>query len=39
MLYDADDVTILGRSIHTIKKDTGTSKVISKDIGVEVHTV
>jgi len=32
----ADDVTILGGSIHAIKKNTETSVVISKEIGVEV---
>jgi len=33
----SNDVTILGGSIHTIKKNTETSVVIIKEIGVEVR--
>ena len=35
MVYAAD-VTILGGSIHSIKKNTEASIVVSKEIGVEV---
>jgi hypothetical protein len=37
LLVYADDVTILGRSIHSIKKNTGVSAVASKAIGLEVN--
>jgi len=33
----ADDVNILGRSVHTIKKNTEASVVASKEIGIEVN--
>jgi len=33
----ADDVYILGRSIHTVKKNTEALVVASKDIGLEVN--
>jgi len=36
LLVYADDVTILGRSIHSIKKNTGVSAVAGKAIGLEV---
>jgi hypothetical protein len=31
------DVNILGRSVCTIKKDTGTLEVASKEMGLEVN--
>jgi hypothetical protein len=31
------DVNTLGRSIHTMKKNTGTLVVASKGLGVEVN--
>jgi hypothetical protein len=34
----ADDVNILGGSIHSIKKNTETLVVVSKEIGLEVNT-
>jgi hypothetical protein len=37
LLVYADDVTILGRSIHSIKINTGVSAVASKAIGLEVN--
>jgi len=36
ILAYADDVYILGRSIHTVKKNTEAFTVASKDIGLEV---
>jgi hypothetical protein len=33
----ADDVNILGRSVHTIKKNTGALVVASEEIGLEVN--
>jgi hypothetical protein len=33
----ADDVNILGRSIHTIKKNTDNSVVADKENGLEVN--
>jgi hypothetical protein len=36
-LVYADDVNILGRSIHTIKKNTETLAVASKGVGLEVN--
>jgi hypothetical protein len=35
-LVYADDVNILGRSLHTIKKNTEFLVVVSKEIGLEV---
>ena len=32
-----DEVNVLGRSIHTIKKNTETLVVASKEIGLEVN--
>jgi len=31
------DVNILGGSVHTIKKNTGASVVVSKETGLEVN--
>ena len=36
-LVYADDVNILGGSVHTMKKNTETLLVGSKDIGLEVN--
>ena len=33
----ADDANILGRSVHTVKKNTEASVVASKEIGLEVN--
>jgi len=33
----ADDANILGRSVHTVKKNTEASVVTSKEIGLEVN--
>jgi len=32
----ADDVNILGRSVHTVKENTDALVVASKEIGLEV---
>ena len=32
-----DDANILGRSVHTVKKNTEASGVASKEIGLEVN--
>jgi hypothetical protein len=37
LLVYADDVDIVGGSIHTIKKNTEALVVASKDIGLEVN--
>jgi hypothetical protein len=37
MLVYADDVNIVGGSIHTIQKNTKTLKVASKETGLEVN--
>jgi hypothetical protein len=37
LLVYADDVNILGGSIHTIKKNAGTLVVASKETGLEVN--
>jgi len=37
LLVYADDVNILGGSVHTMKKNTETLLVGSKDIGLEVN--
>jgi hypothetical protein len=37
LLVYADDVTILGRGVHAIKKNTEASVVTSKEIGLEVN--
>jgi hypothetical protein len=37
LLDYADDVNVLGGSVHTIKKNTDASVVASKDIGLEVN--
>jgi hypothetical protein len=37
LLVYADDVNILGGSVHAIKKNTETLVVSSKDIGLEVN--
>ena len=34
----ADDANILGRSVHSVKKNTEASIVASKEIGLEVNT-
>ena len=33
----ADDANILGRSVHSVKKNTEASIVASKEIGLEVN--
>jgi hypothetical protein len=33
----ADDVNILGRSVHTIKRNTGALVVASEEIGLEIN--
>jgi hypothetical protein len=37
LLVYADDVNILGRSIHTRKKNTGALVVANKEVGLEVN--
>jgi hypothetical protein len=37
LLVYADDVNILGESVHTVKKDTQSLLVCSKEIGLEVN--
>jgi len=37
LLIYADDVNILGRSVHTIKKNAEASVVTSKETGLEVN--
>ena len=37
LLVCADDDNILGGSVHTIKNNTGTLLVGSKEIGLEMH--
>jgi hypothetical protein len=38
LLVYANDVNILGRSVHSIKKNTEGLVVASKEIGLEVHS-
>jgi hypothetical protein len=38
LLVYADDVNILGRRIHTIKKNKEALVVVSKEIGLEVNS-
>jgi len=38
-VFNADDVNILGGSIHTIKKNTGALAVANKENGLEVNAV
>ena len=35
--HHADDICILGRSVHTVKENTEASVVTSKEIGLEVN--
>jgi hypothetical protein len=37
LLLYADDVNILGRNIHSVKKNTDALLVASKEIGLEVN--
>ena len=37
LLFFADDVNILGGSVHTVKKNAETLLVASKEIGLEVN--
>jgi len=37
LLVNADDVNILGGSVHTVKENTEAVVVASKDIGLEVN--
>jgi hypothetical protein len=38
LLVNADDDNLLGGSVHTIKKNTETFVIASKEIGLEVTT-
>jgi hypothetical protein len=38
LLFYADDVNILGESVHTVEKKTEILVVVIKDIGLEVNT-
>jgi hypothetical protein len=38
LLAYADDVNILGGSVHTIEKNTEASVVVSKETGLEVNS-
>jgi hypothetical protein len=38
LLVYADDVNILGGSVHTISKNTEALVIASKEIGLEVNT-
>jgi hypothetical protein len=38
LLFYTDDVNILGRSVHTIEKNTEVLVVTSKENGLEVNT-
>ena len=38
LVVSADDINIMGRSIHTIKKNTDTLVVASKETGLELNT-
>jgi hypothetical protein len=37
LLVNADDVNILGTSVHTVKENIGTLVVAIKEIGLEVN--
>jgi hypothetical protein len=37
LLAHADDVNVLGGSVHTIKESAGTLVVATKEIGLEVN--
>ena len=37
LLDYADDVNVLGGSVHTIKKNTGALVIASKDTGLEIN--
>ena len=37
LLVDADDVSVLGGSVHTMQKNTEALVATSKDIGLEVN--
>ena len=37
LLVSADDVNILGGSVHTVKKNAEALVVASKEIGIEVN--
>ena len=38
LLFYADDVNILGGSVHTLKKNTAALVLTSKEFGLEVKT-